>query len=210
MVRSLLLFIILCQTIGCLAQEKIQRLKSSNLSVYYGIGNEQNILFDDTDYLFKSKHIKISLDYQLKDRVYQLSLAIQPQIHFLKHQLLNKFFVKPTQENFEENRIIFTQLKSMHLYALQFEINISRKILKKIEAKAFLSVGPAYIDTKTERLAKGFTFIQNFGIGIQYQIGKELFIELRPFLNHTSNAGISLPNSGYNTLNIEMGLSIAL
>ena len=98
----------------------------------------------------------------------------------------------------------------MRLYGIEFEINISRKILKKMEAKAFLGVGPAYIDTKTERLARGFTFIQNFGIAIRYQIGKQLFIELRPHLRHTSNAGITLPNSGYNTLNMEMGLSIEL
>lgn len=200
----------LCQNIGGFAQEKGQRLKPNNLSVYYGFGNEQNMFFDDTDYLYKSKHIKISLDYPLNDRTYHLSLAIQPQIHFLKHQLLNKYFVKPTEQNFEENRIIFTQLKSMQLYALEFEINISRRILKKMEVKAFFGLGPAYINTKTERLAQGFTFIQNLGIAIRYQLGKQLFFELRPHLRHTSNAGITLPNSGYNTLNLEMGLSIEL
>jgi len=208
--RALLLIIILCQTIGSFAQKKRERLKPENLSIYYGFGNEQNILFDDTDYFYKSKHVKISLDFLLKDGTYHLNLAIQPQIHFLKHQLLNEHFIRPFQENFEENRIIFTQLKSMHLYALGFEINISRRLFKKMEAKAFLGVGPAYIDTKTERLAKGFTFIQNLGIAINYQIGKQLFIELRPHLSHTSNAGITLPNSGYNTLNMEMGLSIEL
>jgi len=206
--RSLFLIIILCKAIGSGAQEKKLPLKPRNLTVYYGFGNEQNILFDDNDYLYKSKHIKISFEYPLNERVYHLSLAIQPQIHFLKHQLLNKFFVQPSQENFEENRIIFTQLKSMKLYALEFEINISRIIFKKMEAKAFLGVGPAYIDTKTERLSKGFTFVQSFGFAFRYQFVKKLFFELRPHLRHTSNAGISLPNSGYNTLNLEMGLSI--
>jgi len=208
--RSFLLILILCISIASIAQEKKQELKPENISVFYGFGNEQNILFDDTDYLYKSKHIKVSFEYPLKDGTYHLNLAIQPQIHFLKHQLLNEQFIRPSQENFEENRIIFAQLKSMQLYALEFEINISRRIFKNLEAKAFLGFGPAYIDTKTERLAKGFTFIENLGVAIRCQIGKQFFIELRPHLRHTSNAGITLPNSGYNTLNMEMGISIEL
>jgi hypothetical protein len=208
--RALFLIIILCQTIGSLAQEKKLRLKPSNLSVYYGFGKDGNILFDDFKYQHKSKHIKISFDYILNDRTYYLSLAVQPQIQYLKHRLLNMNSMQPSEENFEENRIDFTQLNSLKLYALEFEISITRRIFKKTEAKAFVGVGPAYIDSETERLAKGFTFIENLGIAIRYQLGKQLFIELRPHIRHTSNAGIIRPNKGYNTLNMEMGLSIGL
>ena len=71
----------------------------------------------------------------------------------------------------------------------------------------FFAVGPAIIDTETERLAKGFTFMENFGLGIRYELLADFFIELKPNLNHVSNARIQLPNSGYNVLNLEFGLS---
>jgi len=191
----------------CFSQTKYQKLKPDAIGIYYGIGNEDNLLFDDPDYLYKTQYLKASFQYQLNAKKYRWGLAVQPQIHFLQHQLLNPFFVRNSEENFEEDRLIFTKLKSMQLYALEFEINVRRVIFKKLEISAFFGVGPAIIDTRTERLAKGFTFIENIGIGIHYKLSKNIFLELRPTLNHVSNARIQLPNSGYNVLNLEVGVS---
>jgi len=71
------------------SQTKDQKMEPNSIAVYAGIGNEHTFLFDDTDYSFKSRYIKASFQYDLNQKKYQLSLAIQPQIHFLKHQLLN-------------------------------------------------------------------------------------------------------------------------
>ena len=58
---------------------------------------------------------------------------MQPQIQFNKHQLLNKHFVQPEYgANYLEKRIEFTQLKSIHLYALEFGVNIRKRITKKL------------------------------------------------------------------------------
>jgi len=209
--RNLLLavaFIVSC--ISCFSQTKTSKFSPDAIGIYYGTGNENNFLFDDTDYLYKTHYLKASLQYALNSRKYRWSLAVQPQIHFLQHQLLNLFFVQPFQENFEENRIIFSKLKSMQLYALEFEISVRRSLFEKLEVSAFFGFGPAIIDTKTERLAKGFTFIENIGFGIHYRLSKKLFLELRPTFNHVSNAGIELPNSGYNVLNLEAGFSWSL
>ena len=72
---------------------------------------------------------------------------------------------------------------------------------------AFFAVGPGVIDTQTERLARGFTFIENLGIGIRYELLNDFFVEFKPNFNHVSNARLQLPNSGYNVLNLEFGLS---
>lgn len=208
MFRNLLINIIciFCCYSG-FSQSKHIELKPDAIGIYYGFGNEHNILFDDADYSYKTQFLKASFQYALNDRVYRWGLAVQPQIHFLKHQLLNPFFVRETEENFEEDRAIFTKLKSMQLYALEFEISVRRNLTKKLEVSAFFGFGPAIIDTKTERLAKGFTFIENIGLGIHYNLFKKLFLDLRPTFNHVSNARIQLPNSGYNVVNLEVGVS---
>jgi len=208
--RNFLLFIFLNTSVFVFAQQRVSKLKPDFIGIVYGLGNEHTFLFDDPDYLYKTQYLKASFQYTLNTKKYHLGIAIQPQVHFLKHQLLNKFFVQSFQENFEENRIIFTKLKSMQLYALTFEINVSRKIFKRLEALAFFGIGPAIIDTQTERLAKGFTFIENLGVGIRYQITNKLFFEAKPNINHVSNARIQLPNSGYNVLNLEIGVSWGL
>ena len=207
MLRNLTIALFLCNSLFVFSQQKKSLVNPTSIGIYYGLGNESNVIFDDLDYLYKTQYVKASFNYAINDKKYKWSLAIQPQVHFLKHQLLNKFFVQSFQENFEENRIIFTKLKTIRLYGLTFEINVRRKILKKTEVFAFFAAGPGMIDTQTERLAKGITFIENLGLGIRYELLSNLFIELKPNFNHVSNAGIQLPNSGYNVLNLEAGLS---
>lgn len=207
MLRYITIALFLCNSFFVFSQQKKSLVKPTTIGIYYGVGNESNFIFDDLDYLYKTQYLKASFNYALSAKKYTWSLAIQPQVHFLKHQLLNKFFVQPFQENFEENRIIFTKLKSMRLYGLTFEINVRRKILNRTEILAFLAVGPGIINTETERSGKGFTFIENLGIGIRYELLNEFFIEFKPNFNHVSNAGLQLPNSGYNVLNLEFGLS---
>lgn len=178
--------------------------------MFYGYGNENNFIFDNSDYFFDSHFIKVILQYSISDGSFPLELNLLPQIHFLRHQLDNEFFVIETDENFEENRRRFTKLKSMQLIALQFEFRVKRKISERLEGYAFLAIGPAAIDTKTERVAKGLVFIENLGLGISYKMNKKLFFDFKPSFSHVSNAYIKIPNSGYNYLSFEIGLSLEL
>ena len=173
MLRNLFIATIYFCCVASFSQSKNKKLKLDVIGIYYGIGNEHTFLFDDPDYLYKANYLKASFLYNLNNKTYRWSLAIQPQIHFLKHQLLNPFFVRNIEENFEEDRITFTKLKSMRFYALSFEISVRRKVFNKLEVSAFFAAGPGIINTRTERLAKGFTFTENIGLGVHYGLSKK-------------------------------------
>jgi hypothetical protein len=64
-----------------------------------------------------------------------------------------------------KKRAEFTKLKTMHLYGLEFGFAAKTKRTKKLDVQGTISLGFSSIDTRSERLAKGFTFIENFSIG---------------------------------------------
>ena len=202
----------LVNSVFCYSQQKKINSKfvPYKIGIFYGVGNEKNFVFYNHDYFYKTHIVKVNVHYAIRNGFFQLELNLQPQLHFIKHQLLNKYFVLPTDENYEENRIAFTKLKSIQLYALQFELLAKRKITKRLEAFAFFAIGPAIIDTETERLSKGYTFIENIGLGLSFELREKLFLDVKPSFNNISNAQFQLSNSGYNTLNFEIGLSMIL
>jgi hypothetical protein len=62
-------------------------------------------------------------------------------------------------------------------------------------------------DRETERLAKGFAFSNVLALGFVYKI-KRFEFNIKPNVRHVSNAGLSSPNGGFNTKNIEFGVSL--
>lgn len=212
MIFKLFFLILFINSFCSFSQQRntLLKFKPYKLGIFYGYGNEENFLFNDKDYAYKTEVIKVTIHYPISEGFFQFELNLQPQVHFIEHQLLNEYFVLTTDENYEENRVLFTKKKSMQLYAIQFELLVKRKISRKLEGYAFMGIGPAVIDTETERVAKGFTIIENLGIGISYEISNNLLFDIKPNFNHVSNAQIKLPNSGYNTFGIEIGLSIKL
>ncbi|PQJ80893.1 hypothetical protein BTO18_03970 [Polaribacter porphyrae] len=124
--------------------------------------------------------------------------------------MLNKWYVTPNQSNVQEKIDEFTKLKSMSLYGLEFAFVVKRELFKNLEIQAGISLGFSYIDTRTERLAKGFTFIENFSLGFSYQTFKNSFIYLGTNFGHVSNLNFTKPNDGYNVLGIEIGYSFLL
>ena len=64
-------------------------------------------------------------------------------------------------------------------------------------------------DTETERLSKGFAFSDVIALGFSLKVDKVIF-DIRPSLRHVSNAGLQSSNAGFNTKNIEFGLSLIL
>ena len=202
-----LLSVFLCQS---QKERKESIFRPYSVALHFGYGTEDNFAFNDKDYSYQTNFIKATFYYPINQRKYQLGLSIQPQIHFLEHQLLNEQFVRPHEVNFQQLRDRFTRSKSMKLYAMQAELSLSKKITGKLSAIAFLAVGPAIIDTETERLSKGFTFIENIGFGIHYAFNEKWFLIIKPNYNHVSNAQLLERNSGYNALNIEFGLGFQI
>ena len=98
----------------------------------------------------------------------------------------------------------------MHLHALEFGFSASKPLLKKVDIQVGISLGFAYIDTRSERVAKGFTFIENFSIGFSIKTHEKFYVYLGSNFGHVSNLNFQKPNDGYNILGIEVGLSYAL
>ncbi|QNM87062.1 acyloxyacyl hydrolase [Polaribacter pectinis] len=98
----------------------------------------------------------------------------------------------------------------MHLYAIEFGFAAKKKLTNKLDLQGTISLGFSYIDTRSERLAKGFTFIENFSVGFSYQTSNKTFLYLGSNFGHVSNLNFLSPNDGYNILGMEIGFSYKL
>ncbi|MEN2487630.1 acyloxyacyl hydrolase [Flavobacterium sp. B11] len=182
--------------------------KNSNFRVglSYGFGSE----FSNTDYTFENHFYKAQLYYKIKEtKNFVYEVLIQPEINFGKHQLLNYYFVKPEMPNFEQKRIEYMKLKEVREYVLNIGFIVRKPIGKIFSVYALGSVGPLITDTETERMSKGFAFADVFALGFTVDYNKFRF-DVRPSVRHVSNAGLGSSNAGYNTKNIEFGISYQL
>ena len=208
-------FFILClflNTYLALCQDKkTPILKPIKIGVLFNYGTNENFVFDDVDYTYSTNTYKFQAFYELGNwKNIDFELIVQPQVQFLKHQLLNKWYVTPDQENVEEKIAEFTQPKNMNLYGLEFGFASKLKLTNKLDLQGTISLGFSYIDTRTERLAKGFTFIENFSFGFSHQIFQKSFIYIGANFGHVSNLNFQKPNDGYNILGLEVGYSYKL
>ncbi|MBB4803031.1 hypothetical protein HNP37_003106 [Flavobacterium nitrogenifigens] len=172
----------------------------------YGFGSE----FNNKDYTFTNNFYKVQVYYGFKEsRNFKYEILIQPEINFGKHQLLNLYFVKPETPNFEEKRIEYMKLKDVREYVLNIGFVIRKPFAKYYSFYLLGSVGPMITDTETERMSSGFAFADVLAIGITADCNQFRF-DIRPSLRHVSNAGLGSTNAGYNTKNIEFGISYQL
>jgi len=189
------------------SQEKKKQFK---VGFAYGFGETNNFPFSNDDYTYEIQFYKDQFNYLLKEfGNFDFELNIAPTYYRSKHQLLNKYFVTPDEPDYLKKRNEFTQLKTMNEYALGLGLLIRYPFLNNWSASILGSIGPMYIDTETERLAKGFTFSDVLSFGLSYQVNRILF-DLRYGVRHVSNAQLSSPNSGYNATCLEIGFLIVL
>lgn len=207
-----LFFVLYLITISFVAQNnKRSKLVPFKIGLLYNYGNENNFIFDDKDYYYTTNTIKAQAFYNLGSwKSLNFELVVQPQVQFLKHQLLNEWYVTPDQENYKEKIAEFIQPKNMYLYGVEFGFSGNRELFPKLNLQASISLGFAYINTRTERLSKGFTFIENFSLGFSYEAFTNNFFYLGSNFGHVSNLNFQLPNDGYNILGIEVGYSFKL
>lgn len=191
---------------------KMSKLKPYKIGFLYNYASNENFINDDPDYDYTTNTYKLQAFYNLTNwKGVDIELIVQPQIQFLKHQLLNKWYVTPDQDNVEEKITVFTQLKSMNLYGVEFGFAFKKQLLKKLDVQGTISLGFNYIDTRTERLAKGFTFNENFSLGLSYQILPKSYLYIGSnIFGHVSNLDFLEPNDGYNIFGIEIGCSFKI
>ncbi|KFF06154.1 acyloxyacyl hydrolase [Flavobacterium reichenbachii] len=172
----------------------------------YGFGSE----FKNKDYTFENNFCKLQIYYTLKEnKNINYQILVQPEINFAKHKLLNLYFVKPETPNFEEKRAIYTQSKNIREYVLNIGFLVRKPINEELSVYALASIGPMITDTETERMSKGFAFADVLAVGFCVKIRRTQF-DIRPSLRHVSNAGLGSSNAGYNTKNLEFGVSYNL
>lgn len=193
-------------------QEKNKYLfNPTKVGVLYTSANEKNFLFDDLDYAYSTNTLKLQAFYTLGTwKSIHFEWIVQPQMQFLKHQLFNEQFVLPSENNYIDKRAEFTQPKTLHLYALELGFSVKKNLTKKMSLQAIIGLGVATIDKRTERLARGFTFIENATIGILYKTSANTLLHLGCVAGHVSNFDTKNPNGGYNTLGLEVGFQFQL
>ena len=203
MVKKLLPFALLLFNL-CHSQEK--EPSKIALGLNYGFGNE----FKNTDYTYTNRYVKGQFYYLLRKREhYDLEFLLQPEINFATHQLINLYFVTPDDPDYEHKREEFTKLKDIHEYVLGVGLLYRRPLTEKFSMYVLLSVGPMITDTETERLSKGFAFSDVLSLGFSLKAGK-VNLDFRPNVRHISNAGLQSSNAGFNTYNLEFGVSMPL
>ena len=207
--NKLIFFLLLFLCFSAIGQERKERQVSINkVGVLFSKAKQNNLLFFDKDYDYKTNVYKFQLFYPIQRGVnWDVNLILQPQYQKAQHQLLNEQFITPDEENFEFLREKFTQKKDISLYAFEVGFQLRKSIIKNIFFEATLGLGAGYISLESERLAKGFTFIENLSLGLAYKINKsEIF--LATSVGHVSNFNIQKPNSGYNILGFELGYRV--
>ncbi|WP_375240370.1 acyloxyacyl hydrolase [Polaribacter sp.] len=210
MKKVLLVFIF--STLMCTAQQtKKGILNFKKIGFLYNNVDEDSFLSADKDYTYTADVYKFQVFYDLgKWKSLDFDLIVQPQKQTIKHQLINEQFVTPDEDNYEAKRAEFTALKSINLYGLEFGLLIEQKIFEKLNAQVTLGLGLATINKRTERLAKGFTFIENASVGLSYEPFKKAFIYFGGNIGHVSNLDTQQPNSGYTFAGYEFGFSYLL
>jgi hypothetical protein len=201
--RRILLFILFSFSVLTMSAQYDGKF---NVGFNYGFGSE----FKNKDYTFENHFYKFQIYYSLKEnKNMEYEILLQPEINFAKHKLLNLYFVKPETPNFEEKRAIYTQSKNIQEYVLNVGFLVRKPINEKLSIYALVSIGPMITDTETERMSKGFAFADVLAIGFSLKI-KQIQFDMRPSLRHVSNAGLGSSNAGYNTKNLEFGVSCNL
>jgi hypothetical protein len=120
--------------------------------------------------------------------------------HFYKIQLYYKL---------KQKRAQYTQLKDIREYVVNCGFLVRKPIGEICSFYILGSIGPMITDTETERMSKGFAFADVLAVGFSLKHNKIQF-DIRPNIRHVSNGGLSGTNSGYNTRNIEFGVSYSL
>lgn len=182
--------------------------KNDNFAIgfNYGFGSE----FPNKNYTFRNQFYKFQLYYRVKEtKHFEFEIVVQPEVNFATHQLLNLYFVKPETPDYIRKREEYTKLKDVHEYVLNLGFLIRKPIGKIFSVYALGSIGPMVTDTETERMTNGFAFADVLALGVSAQVDQFRF-DLRPSIRHVSNAGLNSENAGYNTRNIEIGISYGL
>ena len=189
------------------------QIKKENLKwgISYGMGAQDRFPFDLPDYKHEVSFYKVVLNYRFKNNTkWTFEVNLEPSFNVAKHQLLNKYYVKPSDaDDYREQNEFYMQERTIKEYVLNCGLIARYKIYDGLSTYAIGSVGPMISNKETERLAKGFAFSDILGLGLSFEINK-IQLDFRYSLRHTSNLEMKQPNGGHNTTNTEFSVLFKL
>lgn len=192
-----------------------QKEKASNgkiwLGLNYGQASRNTFIYQSEDYTYHNQFLKFQANYLLhiKNR-FSYELHLEPSLYFCEHQLLNEWFVQPKAgDDFLEQRDRFTQKREFNEYALNIGLILRYVLYNDFSMYVLGSIGPMLSSEDTERLKSGLAFSDIFGFGFSL-VRENVRFDLRTTLRHNSNANISKPNNGHDSIGLETGISFRL
>ena len=153
--KPILILLLFLSSLATSQEKKEKQLSLKKVGILFSSAKQNNILFFDNDYDYKTNVYKFQLFYTLRTGInWDINLIVQPQFQMAQHQLLNEQFITLDEPNYEILREKFTQKKDISLYAFELGFQLRKSLTKKISFEATLGLGAAYIDLESERLAK--------------------------------------------------------
>ena len=108
--------------------------------------------------------------------------------------------------HYKQNKKSLTYTKSNE-YGISSGFLISKSFFEKfIKIYFATSLGPFYSIGTPDRQVPGFMFCGNYDIGVNLELRKNVYFDLRTGFRHISNAGLRNPNGGLNNWMINGGL----
>ena len=80
----------------------------------------------------------------------------------------------------------------------------------KMQVYFIISSGPLYVPDTPARQSSGLNFSSSLNLGINIELSKHLYLDIRPGVRHLSNARLRIPNRGLNNVTAITGLSFYL
>ena len=179
---------------------------SFKMGVNYGQTFDTGGQIADQDYYYSNQYLKFQVERSIKSGKLDVTLLVEPSFYTGDYRLLNKWYIKPDEPNYLSQREFHTTQRSFEEYVLNIGLKFSHNVAPKTQLYVLASVGPMITTIKTDRLNKGFAFSDILGLGINYDFKTFLF-DMRATLRHNSNANLSSPNGGVNSLGFETGIS---
>ena len=113
--------------------EKDISRKLKKVDLVFNSAKQNNFLFLDKDYDYKTNLLKFQFYYDLNlHEKWDFNLVVQPQLQFIQHQLLNEQFMTPDKPNYLFYREKFTQNKSISLFAFELGFQLRTNLFNSL------------------------------------------------------------------------------
>lgn len=184
-------------------------LCGANLSISFAQG-------DHVKALSPARQIGFQLGYGSH---HLLNIDYDYRVSFFQVQYFRSLMRKPkwaievlVQPQFNVSRYRFSVTEPALRWGREFGLNagiLGRRIFSEGRYSIYLclSAGPHYVSGAPRRQSSGFIFSDNLFAGLQAQIKRGCYLDVRIGGRHISNANLETPNGGVNSLFGSLGFN---